>query len=415
MTPPSLSREAAGNLLLAAQGLRHPPAEAASKDRILAAIRRMGLLQIDTISVVARSQHLVLWSRLGDFPLLWLDELHAAGALFEYWSHAACYLPIEEYPVYRRIMLDWRRDGKRGDAETREARDRLLALIRAEGAVRNRDFERAEGLAPGSWWNWKPEKIALEQLFYTGELMIARREGFHRIYDLAERVLPGWDDAAAPDRDAARRALVLRALDALGVATSRWIIAYFPDSLRERGAGRQIGLLLEDLVHAGLAIPIRVEGLEEPAYVHAENAAWLEAAAQGRLTSEVTTVLSPFDPVVSDRARALFLFGFDYRIEIYTPAAKRKFGYFSLPILHRGRLVGRLDAKAHRREGRFEIRSLHLEGTAPEALTPDLGETLVALARWHDTPELVFSAGVDRGLAASLEAALSEPGLGRRG
>src|SRR5438445_4383975 len=179
-----LSQASARSLLLAAQGLHASPAEPARKEDVLAAIRRMAGLQIDTISVVARSPYLVLWSRLGAYEPRWLDELLAEGALFEYWSHAACFLPIETYPLYRRGMLERGGDWfwNEGSPENREAMDRVLARVREHGAVRSADFTRTDG-KPGGWWDWKPEKRALEHLFNAGVLMIARRERFQRIYD----------------------------------------------------------------------------------------------------------------------------------------------------------------------------------------------------------------------------------------
>jgi uncharacterized protein YcaQ len=210
-----------------------------------------------------------------------------------------------------------------------------------------------------AWWDWKPEKRALEYLHTAGELMIARRHNFQRLYDLRERVLPTWDDADAPPLDEVWRALALKAVRALGVATARWLPDYF------RTPKRGAGALLEGLVQSGEIVAVEVEGQPEPAYVHRDHRALAEAAASGTLRPRYTTLLSPFDPIVWDRARASALFGFDYRIECYTPAEKRRYGYFTLPILHNGALVGRLDPKAHRREGLFEVKVLHLEPGLP--------------------------------------------------
>src|SRR5262249_29211113 len=184
-----LSLTAARALLLAAQGLEAPPPGPARKEDVLTAIRRMGALQIDSISVVARSPYLVLWSRLGAYEPRWLDQLLAEGALFEYWSPEASFLPIEEFPLYRGRMLEHANgDGglNGGSPEQREVIARVLERIRAGGAVRAIEFTR-EGEKGKGWWNWKPEKLALEQLFNAGVVMIARRDGFQRVYDLRER------------------------------------------------------------------------------------------------------------------------------------------------------------------------------------------------------------------------------------
>src|SRR3712207_3314333 len=318
----------------------------------------MGVLQIDSIAVVARSPYLVLWSRLGPYDPFWLDELLAEGALFEYWSHAASFIPIEDYGLYRRFMLEGREKSRAWMSAHPEEIARVLARVREGGEVRSAEFARTDGRA-GGWWEWKPEKRALEHLFAAGELMISRRDpNFHRVYDLRERVLeraaPGWDDVLAPPYEEVQQALALGAVRALGVAVARWVPDYF------RTPKRGVAGLLDELANEGRLLLTQIEGWEEPAYVNPDNAGLAEAAVSGELSSSITTLLSPFDPVVWDRARALELFGFEYRIEVYTPAARRRYGYYSLPILHHGALVGRLDAKAHRKDGIFEVKALHL-------------------------------------------------------
>jgi uncharacterized protein len=396
----------ARGMLLAAQGLQERPAAPAGKGDLLGCIRRMGGLQIDSISVVARSPYLVLWSRLGAYEPRWLDELLAEGALFEYWSREACFLPIEDYGLYRRRMLECARGDaflNDGSEEHREAVARVLERVREGGAVRSAEFERRDGRA-GAWWDWKPEKRALEHLFNAGVLMIARRDGFQRVYDLRERVLPAWDDADTLSAEEARRALALKAVRALGVAPVRWVANYFPGYLTRRISRRELVSLLGELVGEGELVKVEVEGWSEPGYAHRDHQELLQQAAEGALGSSVTTLLSPFDPVVGDRQRAEALFGFEYRIETYTPAARRQYGYYTLPILHRGALVGRLDPKAHRREGIFEVKAIHLEpGVAvTEALASELAEALRACAAWHGTPEVVVRASEPGGLASAI-------------
>src|SRR5688572_26226487 len=210
-----LSLEAARSLLLAAQGLQTPPPVPATREDVLNGIRRMGALQIDTINVVARSHLLVLWSRLGAFEPSWLDDLLAGGALFEYWSHAACFLPIEDFRLYRPAMLRRRAHSTsegwlKGHGEVVE---RVLERVRSGRAVRTAEFERKDGRA-GEWWDRKPEKHALEELYNAGILIISRREGFQRVYDLQERVLPSWSDTALPAPADIERELALRAVRA---------------------------------------------------------------------------------------------------------------------------------------------------------------------------------------------------------
>ena len=389
-----LSRAEARRLMLTAQGLGARPEAAAAKIDVLACIGRLGALQIDTISVVNRSPYFVLWSRLGPFDLSWLEQLLAEHRIFEGWAHAACFLPMDDYPLFRSAGLErWRLSSRRWLASRPELADQVLERIRLEGALRSADFEAAEK-RPGGWWNWKDEKRALEALFDAGKLMIAGRRNFQRLYDLSERVLPEWDEEQAPDRASAERALALKAVIALGVATAAWVREYF------RSLGRGIGTHLESLADEGLLDRVKIEKIKQPAYI-----ATTEPAAGSLLPNgEAVMLLSPFDPIVADRARALELFDFDYRIECYTPAAKRRYGYFTLPILWRERLVGRLDPKAHRREGIFEVKSLHLEPDfeIDDGFLDGLAETLRDCAGWHGTPQVLVRESAVAGLATEI-------------
>jgi uncharacterized protein YcaQ len=402
-----LSHAAAQALMVAAQGLHRRPSQPATKADLLETIRRMGVLQIDTIHVVARSPYLVLWSRLGAYTQEWLTDLLAEGALFEYWAHEACFLPIESFRLFRHRMLDAANMGwkysREWAARNGEALERVLAYVREHGAVRSADFERTDGQA-GGWWEWKPEKRALETLFTAGELMIARRHNFQRIYDLRERILPGWDDAQTPPIEQVRRELALQAVRALGVTTARWVADYFRTSQRDTAR------LAPALAAEGALIEATIEGWQSPAYIHPENLALAEAAATGALVPELTTLLSPFDPLVWDRARALAMFGFDYRIECYTPAPKRRYGYFTLPILRRGQLIGRLDPKAHRKEGRFEVKALHLEPgiRVSRELAADIAAALRECADWHATPALEVRWSDPPELAALVQRAVDQ-------
>ena len=385
----TLSTAAARALHLAAQGLLTPPRRKATKSDVLDTIRRMAQLQIDTIHVVARSPYLVLFSRLGDFSPQWLDEHLAEARLFEYWSHEACFLPVEQFGLMRYKMLDPSGMGWKYAAEWHEQNrpdiERLHARIRAEGPVRSADFAREDGVKGNGWWDRKPEKRHLEVLFTTGDLMVSERRNFQRVYDVRERVLPDWDDTRdLPPRSAVLPALLDYTCRALGVVRADWVADYY------RLPRRSYRAELERLADAGDLIPVAIDDWKEPAYVHRSLEALLPAAEADTLRSTVTTLLSPFDPVVWDRRRASTLFGFDYTIECYTPGHKRRYGYFCLPVLHRGRLVGRIDAKAHRTLGTFELKAVHVEpgvrvGTG---LAADVAKAVKKLAAWHGTPEV---------------------------
>lgn len=405
MTELSFTPGAARALHLAAQGMLQPRRRKAVKADVMDTIRRMGVLQIDTISVVARSPYLVLWSRLGDYDPEWLGEHLAEGRLFEYWAHEACFVPIEDYGLLRHRMLDPAAMGwKYSETWMRERAAEVagvLAHIRQHGPTRSSDFERSDGQA-GGWWEWKPEKRSLEVLFTSGALMIARRHNFQRVYDLAERVHPGWHDSRMPHIDDTRRQLALQAVKALGVCKAAWIADYYRT--------RRPHVDPEALVAGGELLRASVQGWDEPVYLHPDHLELARQAAAGLLVASVTTLLSPFDPIVWDRRRALELFGFDYRLECYTPAAKRRYGYFTLPILRRGALVGRIDAKAHRRDGVFEIKSVELEpGVRVSArFCADIAQAILRCARWHACPQVLLTRAVPAAFGPQLEAALGQ-------
>src|ERR1051325_1443828 len=396
-----LTHAEAQAVMIAAQGLEPRPRRAATKRDVLEMIRRMSALQIDTIHVVARSPYLVLWSRLGEYEPGWLDELLAEGSIFEYWSHEACFLPKEDFPLYRHRMIDPGSMGWKYSHEWLKAHrvevERMLALIRERGPVRSTDFTRTDGKS-GGWWEWKPEKRALEMLFTAGELMIARRDRFQRIYDLRERVLPAWDDSQLPSLEEANRRLTLKAVRALGVTKARWVGDYFRTDKRETAS------LVLALGEEGRLLKLNVEGWDEEGYAHPDNMGLIESVSSGKLRPERTTLLSPFDPLVWDRVRAREMFGFDYRLECYTPAARRVYGYFTLPVLRRGALVGRLDAKAHRKEKRFEVKALYLESgiAASDEIAADIACALRECAAWHRTPDVIVGKTKPAGLLSLL-------------
>lgn len=396
-------------LQLHAQGLLQPPRRRARPTDPAALVTRMRLLQIDTIHVVARSPYLVLHARLGDYPPEWLEQALARGELAECWAHEACFVPSADYPLHDA----WRhqrghhwsyRHAARMHQEHRAEMDDLLAHIAREGPVRAADFAR-EDRGAGGWWAWKPEKRWLEAWFALGELMVARRERFQRVYDLAARVRASWPmpvDDGGLAAEALRQRFILDTVRALGVVPARWIADYY--RLKPQVSDRE----LAPLVDSGQLLAVAVRGWSVSAYVHADHAPALAKARAGRLRATHTALLSPFDPLVWDRQRAQGMFDFDYALECYTPAPRRRYGYFVLPILHRGALVGRLDAKAHRADGVFEVKALFLEeGVEPsERLVVEIAQALRKLAHWHGTPAVRIARARPAGLAGALRAKL---------
>jgi uncharacterized protein YcaQ len=404
-----ISAHQARLLHLAAQGLLARPRRRVRKPDVLDAITRMRMLQIDTINIVARSAYFVLFSRLGAYKPQWLDEALAAGAIFECWAHEACFAPSSDYALHRRHMIErqghWAmKHAQRMRREQTAAMDRLLAHIRETGAVKTSDFESKEGASTGGWWGWKDEKRWLEALFALGELMIARRDKFQRVYDLTERVVAkmGASGVDALSHDAMQREFVLGAVRALGVSQARWINDYFRSGTRLKDAA------LDAYVERGELLRVHVDEWKNVGYVHPDHREELLAAGRGRLRASHTTLLSPFDPVIWDRERVATMFGFDYRIEVYVPEPKRIWGYYVLPILHRGRLVGRVDAKAHRADGRFEVKALYLEEgvVADEPLIEALATAIRQCADWHATPDVAITRSAPRSLKKPLEQAL---------
>ena len=388
-----LSLNAARTLHLQAQQLNSPPLKSATKEDVLACIRNMHVLQIDTINVVARSPYLVVWSRLGNYTSQWLDDLLAEGNLFEYWAHEACFLPIEDYGHYRHQMLHpehlgWKFNQKWLQTHAADI-DEMYRYIEQHGAVRSIDFERQPnqtGDAKG-WWGWKPEKRSLEVLFTSGKLMVARRHHFQRFYDLRERVHPSWDDELhLPSPQESERHKVFNAVKALGIAKSSWVADYF------RMKKLPTHCHPESLAHEGHLIKATVADWDQEVYVHPAHLASLELAADNLLKSNSIRILSPFDPVVWDRKRAMELFGFDYRLECYTPENKRQYGYFCLPVLRHGKIIGRLDAKAHRKQNLMEIKAhfFDSETQISAALLKDVASIIKKFGNWHQCERIVI-------------------------
>lgn len=371
--------------MLAAQSLLSRPQEAATKETLLPMVQRMGYLQIDTIQAVMRSQYLVLWSRLGSYEPEWLDAIHKNGALFEYYAHALCYLPIDDYPIYRGMMLyddgtgnNWKHWGD----QHLDVIERVREIVEKTGPISSADFD-SPTFSTG-WGDVKQEKMALNRLFATGDLMVSHRERFRRYFDLRERILPDWRDEDALDVDSAHKALLLKAVRALGIAREDWVAPYF--FFPKTGVSE----ILFELWEKGFLDRVLINGWDQPAYIHPDNLALIEEALHGGLTPTHTTLLSPFDPLVSDRERTRQLFNFDYKMESFTPAKDRQFGYFCLPILHHGRLIGRLDPKAHRREKRMEIKNIYLEPgiELTQELADEMKTTLENFTYWHGMEEL---------------------------
>lgn len=400
MTPPlPLSLDEARRLAVAAQGFGARPARPGPA-RLSATLARLGAVQLDSVNVVARSHELALYSRLGPYRPADLHRVaYRRRAVFEYWGHAASWLPMAEYRWFLPRMLA-RRERPRGWwADVRERHGHLagaiLARIRNEGPLTAAAFED-DRRGRGSWWDWKPAKLVLEDLFDQGILMVAdRRHGFQRVYDLAERVLSPGTDTTPPAPDEAARHLLLRAAVALGVATARDLADYF------RVPPAEARPALAALVEMGRLVRAAVEGWRQPAYAAAET-----LAAGPRRPRHPPVLLSPFDSLVWTRDRTARLFGFDFALEIYTPETKRRYGYYVLPLLVAGRLLGRADVKHDRSSATLVASAVHLEAGCPDGTPEAMGTALADLARFLGAARLrVARADPPRALAAVRRAA----------
>ncbi len=377
-------------LHLSAQGLAHPRRRKAVFTDVAACIREMGLLQIDTINVVARSPYLVLFSRLGDYPAQWLEDTLRQGDILEYWAHEACFIPREDYRLVRPSMLapeamGWKYSAQWHDTHRQDI-EALVRHVRENGPVRSVELGKQRKKSNG-WWEWKPEKRHLETLFTLGELMVCARENFHRVYDLAERVIPEWrDEEHGLPLDVARRIMLEKSASALGVFRAAWLADYY--RLKRVNAANVVQGWLEE----GKVIRVGCEELDGDFFVHHSLLPLLDQAESLKATH--TSLLSPFDPVVWDRNRASELFGFEYRLECYTPEAKRRYGYFVLPLLHKGGLVGRMDCKLHRQQGVLEVKRCYLESDTKVTAgkVRDFRAALTRFADWQRADSVVIVA-----------------------
>jgi hypothetical protein len=393
----TLSLAEARRLAVRAAGLGRPrPSARGDRRHARRVLGDVRVIQIDSVNVLVRAQEMPLWSRLGDHDRSVLPRMAAGRELFEYWGHQASLIPAADEPLFRWRMADAQqgRGPWPGVLDVERRRRTLLDEIRA--AIRERGPIPVSAIRPSAqrseaWWGWDDTKRAFEYLLWCGEISAVRGPTFERCYDLRERMLPPEVLAApTPARDDAQRELLGRAARALGVAWPRDLATYF--MMRGPVARPHIAALVE----AGEVVPVRVDGIKEPALVHREAAVPRAVRA--------ATLLSPFDPLIWERTRTERLFGFRYRIEIYTPAPKRVHGYYVLPFLLGDRLVARVDLKADRKHRRLLVPAAHLElGNANDVVAPALAVELAALARWLDLDEIIVARRGD--LSPALRAA----------
>ncbi|MET0533061.1 MAG: crosslink repair DNA glycosylase YcaQ family protein [Steroidobacter sp.] len=351
-------------------------------------VRRLGVVQIDSVNVLVRSHYLPVFSRRGAYQSGLLERAaYDQRLLFEYWGHEASFLPIELYPLFR-----WRMDDARGGVGTwgrlkRYATSHQDLVQAAVDQIRERGPLGASELADagkskGSWWGWSQGKEILEWLFWIGDVTTARRRNFERLYDLTERVIPdAIRTSAVPSREQAQRELMLRGARAMGVATARDLRDYY--RLPAKDAVSRLAELLEE----GKLLPVAVEGWKQQGYLHHE--AKVPRQAQ---VADVAALLSPFDSLIWERQRTERLFDFHFRLEIYTPMHKRLHGYYVLPLLLGERIVGRVDLKSDRQAGCLQVKGGSIEaGVKLNSVVAPLQEQLTQLAQWLGLEKFVVT------------------------
>jgi uncharacterized protein YcaQ len=403
-TPTKLSLARARRIALAAQGFARPrPTKPPDAGQIVRLVGRLGALQLDSVNVFTRAHYMPIFSRLGPYDRSKLDRIagHGEGPidrrLVEYWAHEASLIPLELHPLFRWRMADVDREAWGSIARViREQPDLVaetLELVARDGPIRARDTGAVRAAPrPGHMWNWHEGKVALEHLFFTGQVAAARRVNFERLYDTVERVLPARileePTRSLPD---AQRELVRIAARALGVATEPDLGDYFRLPRGDSNAR------VAELAAAGELVEVEVEGWTAPAYL------WPEAREPRRL--DARALLSPFDSLVWFRQRTERLFGFRYRIEIYTPAAKRTYGYYVLPFLFGDAIVARVDLKSDRARGALLVQSAFAEpGIDRTHIAAELADELRLVAGWLGLDEVLVAPRGD--LAGELAGAI---------
>jgi uncharacterized protein YcaQ len=393
--PETVSAASARRIALAAQGFGIPRPIAVGTRQLTGLMQRLGTLQIDSVNVFERSHYLPVVARLGPYDKALLDRLtlRPQARYLEYWAHVATFVPRDDWPLWR-----WRMARMRAKyttpgswvAEHPQMMRFVLDELRVNGPMAASEIEHDENVRRGPWWGLSDIKEALEFLFVFGDVVTAGRKGFERVYALPEQVLPSALLDAEVAADDAQRELVRRAVRAHGIGTAKDIADYY--RLYVATATR----FLNELADAGQVRRVNVEGWKAPGFL----------ASDARIPRRIETaaLLSPFDPVVWERDRTERMFGFRYRIEIYTPAPKRIYGYYTMPALVDEQIVGRIDLKSDRQAGVLRVQSAWREPDAPRGVEERLVPVLRELAEWQGLDDILV---VDRGdLAHDLAAAL---------
>lgn len=369
----SLSKKQAQKLIL----LNHQVQPLKGITATLNAINKLGYVQIDTISVIIRAHHHTLWNRVKDYSPNHLEQLQKNRDIFEYWSHAAAYLPIGDYRFCLPKMQHMLNNEKPWHRQAKKIKKHVLSRIRDEGPLQSKDFEDEENQTNG-WWDWKPAKQALELLFLQGKLMISHRNNFQKVFDLTERVLPSTIVTTPPTEEEYARYLIFKFLNANGIGNE----AEF--GYLRRGMSKAIKKAIQNLLENKELIQVSVEGRN---YYTIASALTL---LNQRLPVKKVKILSPFDNLIIQRKRLSILFDYDYQLECYVPKNKRKYGYFCLPILWGNQFVGQIDLKADRKNKLLIIQNQFIENKmmTHQAFTQSIEQVLTSFAKFNGCEQI---------------------------
>jgi len=367
-----LSKSAARKIILHAAGLCRRGQFGKGPEAVYKVIDQLGFIQVDTNYVVERAHHHALAARVSDYQTDWLEELQTDGRIYEFWTRDSGFMPMHDFrfsiPIHETFSAKW----KSLPAPELNLMQRILDRIGREGPLGAKDFENDRVTKSSGWWDWRPSKVALERLHLTGQLMTTRKKDFHKLYDLTRNVIPADVDKTVPTMDEFTRHLILRSLQALGIAYAKEI------AWNGRLVKHTVKTELKRLVDSGEICEVTVEGLKGPLYM-------LPSYKKKKITlAGEVFILSPFDIVNVFRHRLRDFFDFDYQVECFVPAAKRKYGYFSLPVLAGDTFIARMDAKANRKDKTLIIHNLHFEPTKLTApVTTKLLKSIKAFATFN--------------------------------
>lgn len=380
------------------QGLVQATPFGTGKEAVLTAMERLGYIQIDTLSVIERAHHHTLWTRIPDFQSDVLETLVQERKVFEYWFHAASYLPMQDFRYALPQMLHVKQSDSHYYNADKKIMKYVVDTIRAEGPKMARDFESKKDKT-GSWWNWKPAKLALERLFMQGDLMISGRSGMQKTYDLTEKVLPSSINATVPTPFEFAQYLVKTMLNAYGFTILKQITHLRKGDVLKKN----VNLVLQSLLEKGEIQKISIEGLPS-VFI---QSGLLEKSND--IDNPEIRLLSPFDNSIIHRDRIKHIFDFDFRLECYVPKEKRQYGYFCLPILFGNIFIGRVDCKAHRKEKKLELIHLHIENTAiaPELWLPSFADAVKRFAFFNGCESLQLTQVSPSTLKKAINKALS--------